>query len=84
MALLNKRTRVLCHTQACIRALCGSIIGMKNRKIGYYHRHINYFEKMCHKIPEEVIQMAYFRYHILKESAGHEIMQALNASSLIF
>ena len=32
----------------------------------------------------EILKNAYFRYHILKESAGHEIKQALNASSLIF
>ncbi len=31
-----------------------------------------------------MLQMAYFRYHILKEPAGQEIIQALNASSLIF
>lgn len=28
--------------------------------------------------------MAYFRYHILKETAGQDLMQALNGSALIF
>ena len=35
-------------------------------------------------MPTEIIKTAYFRYHILKESAGFEIKKALNASLDIF
>jgi hypothetical protein len=84
LALTNKRMRLLCNTHSCIRSLCRSIISLKNKKIGYYHSHISYFEKLREKVPTEILKTAYFRYHILKESAGLEIKHALNASSLIF
>lgn len=63
---VSKRLRFLSSTQLWIKTLCKSIISIKNRQIGYYHKHIEYFEKLCHKIPEEVLQMTLFRYHILK------------------
>jgi hypothetical protein len=41
-------------------------MAVKDRRIAYYHKHIEYFERLFNKIPDELIQMAYFRYHILK------------------
>ena len=57
---------------------------MKNKNISYYRKHVSYFESLRERVPTEILKTAYFRYHILKETAGHEIKQALNASALIF
>lgn len=39
---------------------------------------------MYNKIPEEILQYTYFKYHILKENVGADIMQILNKSATIF
>ena len=42
----------LIKSNLCRLALANSIIQCKNRKIKYFHRHIEHFEKLYHKIPE--------------------------------
>jgi len=84
LAASSKKMRVLCGSRICGRALCQGIIALKNRTISYYRKHVSYFESLRERVPTEILKTAYFRYHILKETAGHEIKQALNASALIF
>lgn len=57
---------------------------MKDRTIAYYHKHIDYFEKLYHKIPEEILQSTFYRYEILKENIGSEIINVLNSSAMLF
>ena len=84
LAASNKKMRVFCGTRICVQTICKGIIALKNKDINYYRKHISYFETLREKVPTEILKTAYFRYHILKETAGHEIKQALNASALIF
>lgn len=36
------------------------------------------------KIPEEILQLAFYRYQIIKENIGVEILQTLNRSAMLF
>ncbi len=61
-----------------------SILGIKNKHLQYMHKHINFFEQLCIKIPEEIIQSAFYKYYIVKEPIGSEIIPILNSSAMIF
>lgn len=61
-----------------------SVMQMKNKTIRYFHRHINHFEKIYHKIPEEILQVAFYRYEIKKENIGGDILSILNSSAMLF
>ena len=85
LGLLNKQLRLLLlKSKQCVFELGKSVSAVKNRRIRYYHRHVEYFEKLYNKIPEEILQLTYFKYHILKENVGQEIMAVLNTSATIF
>lgn len=85
LELLCKPCRVyLSKSKRAQRALSLNIIRSKDRQIGYLHRHIEYFEKLYHKIPEEILQFTFYRYEILKESIGVEILPILNSSANLF
>lgn len=71
-------------SRAIQKVLNCNIIRVKDRRIGYYHKHIDYFEKLYHKIPEEILQHTFYRYEILKESIGVEIINVLNSSAMLF
>lgn len=63
LELANKQCRVyLAKSKKVQVTLSNSIIKVKDRKLAYYHRHIDYFEKLYHKIPEEILQTTFYRY----------------------
>ena len=85
MGSLNKQLRLfVLKSKQCVFSLGRSVMAVKDRRISYYHKHIQYFERLYNKIPDEVIQLSYFKYHILKETVGQELMPVLNRSATIF
>ena len=81
----NRQMRLfILKSKQCTFAIAKSVSNLKDRKINYYHQHVIYFEERYNKIPEEVLQLAYLKYHILKLDVGQDIMPILNSSATIF
>lgn len=53
-------------------------------RLKIYKKHIHYFEEACEKIPEEMIQTAFYKYMILKKKPGDFILPVLNSCALLF
>lgn len=48
LEMANKEFRIyISKSYSCQLELCKNIAAVKNRKIGYFHKHIKYFEEMC-------------------------------------
>jgi hypothetical protein len=53
LASSNKHLRFLIlKSKDCVFEFGKSIKAVKNKQISYYHKHVEYFEKLCNKIPE--------------------------------
>ena len=67
MESVNKNIRLyMVKSKMCRVSLAKSVMRVKNKVIKYFHRHIEYFEKLYHKIPDEILQIAFYRYEIKK------------------